>query len=86
MDTVFFLPPQESVYIQDTWKRGSHSNELPTVPCALQEGDTVSVVLDSSLTFIGDFRDEYRWDESFSAGRSSVQVCTFTISNADFVE
>jgi|TARA_B110000495_G_C22759394_1_gene444696 hypothetical protein len=68
-------------------KLGNHPDGLPTSPCSISELDTVFVSVNSIIpySFIGDFRDEYRWEESISGKRNTVQLCTFTITNEDIV-
>lgn len=87
-DSLFYLAPTESFYIVLFEKIGNHPSELPNIPCSISSFDTVSISVNStpSYSFIGDFRDEYRWDESISGKRNTVHLCTFTITNEDFIE
>ena len=82
-----FLPANGQLYILQTIKLGNHPDGLPTSPCSISELDTVIVSVNSIIpyTFVGNFRDEYRWDESFGGKRHTVQLCTFTITNEDIV-
>ena len=87
-DSVVHLPPNEHVYIVHSVKLGNHPDELPNSPCSISNFDTVFVAVNSisPYSFIGDFRDEYRWDESISGKRNTVQSCTFTITNEDIIQ
>ena len=87
-DSIFHLAPNEEVYIVQSQKLGNHPDELPNSPCSISIFDTVSVSVNSIIpySFIGDFRDEYRWDESISGKRNTVHLCTFTITNEDIIQ
>jgi hypothetical protein len=86
-DSILHLPANDHIYIVQSIKLGNHPDGLPTSPCSISELDTVFVSVNSIIpySFIGDFRDEYRWEESISGKRNTVQLCTFTITNEDIV-
>ena len=83
-----FLTPNEHVYIFQSLKLGNHPDELPNSPCSISNLDTVLISVNSIIpySFIGDFRDEYRWDESIGGKRNTVHLCTFTITNEDIIQ
>jgi len=82
------LGPNEHVYIVQCLKLGNHPDELPNSPCSISNLDTVFISVNSNISysFIGDFRDEYRWDESIGGKRNTVHLCTFTITNEDIIQ
>ena len=49
----------------------------------MHSDDTLTVLIDD-YTFIGNFKDEYRWDENTSGKRATIQQCTFIITDNDF--
>ncbi len=87
-DSILHLAPNEHVYIVQSVKLGNHPDELPNSPCSISIFDTIIVSVNSIIpySFIGDFRDEYRWDESISGKRNTVHLCTFTITNEDIIQ
>ena len=64
-------------------KLGNHPDELPHPPCSMRAEDTLIVLIDN-YTFIGDFKDEYRWEEKTSGKRATIHSCSFTITDDDF--
>jgi hypothetical protein len=87
-DSILHLPPNEQVYIVLFETLGNHPEELPSPPCSISNFDTVFVSVNSitPYSFIGDFRDEYRWGESISGKRNTVHLCTLTITNEDIIQ
>ena len=87
-DSILHLAPNEYVYIVQTLKLGNHPDELPNSPCSISNLDTVFISVNSMTpySFIGDFRDEYRWDESIVGKRNTMHLCTFTITNEDIIQ
>ena len=87
-DSILHLAPNEYVYIVQSLKLGNHPDELPNSPCSISNLDTVLISVNSIIpySFIGDFRDEYRWDESIGGKRNTVHLCTFTITNEDIIQ
>ena len=87
-DSILHLAPNEYVYIVQTLKLGNHPDELPNSPCSISNLDTVFISVNSMTpySFIGDFRDEYRWDESIGGKRNTMHLCTFTITNEDIIQ
>ena len=87
-DSILHLAPNEYVYIVQTLKLGNHPDELPNSPCSISNLDTVFISVNSMTpySFIGDFRDEYRWDESIGGKRNTIHLCTFTITNEDIIQ
>jgi hypothetical protein len=87
-DSILHLAPNEHVYIFQSLKLGNHPDELPNSPCSISDLDTVLISVNSIIPyyFIGDFRDEYRWDESIGGKRNTVHLCTFTITNEDIIQ
>ena len=87
-DSILHLAPNEYVYIVQSLKLGNHPDELPNSPCSISNLDTVFISVNSMTpySFIGDFRDEYRWDESIGGKRNTVHLCTFTITNEDIIQ
>ena len=82
-DSILTFSPGELKYLTNATKLGNHPKELPYPPCSMQPNDTL-LVLTNNFTFIGDFTDEYRWNESISGKRATVHQCTFTITDGDF--
>jgi len=87
-DSILHLAPNEYLYIVQSLKLGNHPDELPNSPCSISNLDTVLISVNSIIpySFIGDFRDEYRWDESIGGKRNTVHLCTFTITNEDIIQ
>ena len=82
-DSIFIFQPGEHIYIINTQKLGNHPDELPYPPCSIGFEDTLNVIL-NNYTFVGDFKDEYRWEESLGGDRHTVHECRFTIIDNDF--
>ena len=87
-DSILHLAPNEYAYIVQSLKLGNHPDELPNSPCSISNLDTIFISVNSIIpySFIGDFRDEYRWDESIGGKRNTVHLCTFTITNEDIIQ
>ena len=83
VDTLFYLTSGDYLILSDFTKLGCHPDGLPTSPCSIYFSDTINVTVNSILPyyFVGDFRDEYSWEETLSGNRSTIQVCSFTISS-----
>lgn len=83
IDTLFYLTSNDYLILSDFTKRGCHPDGEPTSPCSIYTSDTITVSVNSILPyyFIGDFRDEYSWGETLSGNRSTIQGCSFTITN-----
>ena len=83
VDTLFYLTSGDYLILSDFTKLGCHPDGLPTSPCSIYLSDTINVTVNSILPyyFVGDFRDEYSWEETLSGNRSTIQVCSFTISS-----
>ena len=83
VDTLFYLTAGDYLIFSDFTKLGCHPDGLPTSPCSLHFSDTINVSVNSILPydFVGDFRDEYSWDENLSGNRATIQGCSFTITN-----
>ena len=82
-DSILNFYPGDYKYILETHKLGNHPSKLPYPPCSMHSDDTITVLI-ANYTFIGDFKDEYRWDENTSGKRSTIQQCSFTITDDDF--
>ena len=82
-DSILTFYPEDYKYIVETQKLGNHPKELPYPPCSMHSDDTLTVLIDD-YTFIGNFKDEYRWDENTSGTRATIQQCTFIITDNDF--
>ena len=83
VDTLFYLPSGDYLIFSDFIKLGCHPDELPTLPCSIYLSDTINVSVNSILPyyFVGDFRDEYSWEETLSRNSATIQGCSFTITN-----
>ena len=83
VDTLFYLTSGDYLILSDFTKLGCHPDGLPTSPCSIYLSDTINVTVNSILPyyFVGDFRDEYSWEETLSGNRSTIQGCSFTISS-----
>ncbi len=82
-DSILNFSPGDYKYILNTWKLGNHPKDLPYPPCSMHSDDTLIVII-NNYNFIGDFKDEYRWDETTSGKRSTIHECSFTITDNDF--
>ena len=82
VDTVFYLTSGDYLILSDFTKLGCHPDGLATSPCSINPSDTITVTVNSILpySFIGDFRDEYSWEETLSGNRATVQGCSFTLT------
>ena len=83
VDTLFYLTSGDYLILSDFTKLGCHPDGLPTSPCSIYLSDTINVTVNSILPyyFVGDFRDEYSWEETLSGNRITIQGCSFTISS-----
>ena len=83
VDTVFYLTSGDYLIFSDFTKLGCHPDGLPTPPCSIHFSDTINVTVNSILPyyFVGDFRDEYSWEETLSGNSATIQGCSFTITN-----
>jgi len=83
VDTLFYLTSGDDLIFSDFTKRGCHNDELPTSPCSIHLSDTINISVNSILPyyFVGDFRDEYSWEETLSGNSATIQGCSFTITN-----
>lgn len=83
VDTLFYLISGDYLIFSDFTKLGCHPDELATSPCSIYLSDTINVSVNSILPyyFVGDFRDEYSWDETLSGNSATIQSCSFIITN-----
>jgi len=82
-DSIFFIYPGDYVYIINYQNLGNHPEQVAYPPCSMISEDTIDIII-SNFTFIGDFKDEYRWEESISGNRHTIHECAFTVIDNDF--
>ena len=83
VDTLLYLRSNDYLILSDFTTLGRQPDGEPTEPCSMYFSDTITISVNSTLPyyFIGDFRDEYSWEETLSGNRSTIQDCSYTITN-----
>jgi len=82
-DSTIYISPGQLIYLSSFQKLGNHPNSLPTTPCSIHLDIEFNIIC-NGYVFIGDFYDEYNWEESFDPGRASHQHCRYTVNNDHF--
>lgn len=83
-DSIIFILPGQLIYLYSYQKLANHPNSLPTVPCSIDSDIQFNIICEGYV-FVGNFYDEYNWEEDFKPGSQSHKHCRYDVDNKDFL-